>query len=63
MNATDTNTLVQRALAGNYGLWVDLDAGDFDLFGDDLREAWEGLAPGEGFSVLGVVTDEGRREL
>lgn len=63
MNATDTNTLVQRALAGNYGLWVDLDAGDFDLFGDDLEETWDSLAPGESFEVLGIVTDEGRTGL
>lgn len=63
MNATDTNTLVQRALAGGYGLWVDLDAGDFDLFGDDLRDTWDGLAPGEAFEVLGIVTDEGRTGL
>lgn len=63
MNATETNTLVQRALAGSYGLWVDMDAGDFDLFGDDLEETWDSLAPGEAFVVLGVVTDDGRREL
>jgi hypothetical protein len=58
MNATDTNTLVQRALAGGYGLWVDTDAGDFDLFGADLEETWDSLAPGEAFKVLGVVLDE-----
>lgn len=63
MNATETNTLVERALAGSYGLWVSLDAGDFDLFGADLVEVWGNLAPGEAFVVLGVVTDEGRREL
>lgn len=63
MNATETNTLVNRALAGGYGLWVDTDAGDFDLFGDDLRETWDSLAPGEAFEVLGIVTDEGRTEL
>lgn len=63
MNATETNTLVQRALAGSYGLWVDTDFGDFDLFGADLALMWNNTAPGEGFVVLGVVTDEGRREL
>lgn len=63
MNATETNTLVQRALAGGYGIWVDMDAGDFDLFGDDLAETWDSMAPGEAFVVLGVVTDEGRTEL
>lgn len=62
MNITETNTLVQRALAGSYGLWVDMDAGDFDLFGDDLAETWDSLAPGEAFVVLGVVTDDGRRK-
>jgi hypothetical protein len=63
MNYTDTNTLVQRALAGGYGLWVEMDAGDFDLFGDDLRDEWDSLAPGEAFEVLGVITDEGRTGL
>lgn len=63
MNATDTNTLVQRALAGGYGLFVEMDAGYFDLFGDDLRDEWDALAPGEAFQVLGVVLDEGRTGL
>lgn len=61
MNATDTNTLVQRALAGGYGLYVELDSGYVDLYGADLREAWDGLAPGEAFSVLGVLTGEGAK--
>lgn len=55
MDYTDTAELVEKALIGNFGLWVQLDAGDFDLFGDDLRETWDGLAPGEAFSVLGVL--------
>lgn len=56
MNTTDTNTLVTRALEGGYGLWIDTDYGDVDLFGDELREAWDDLAPGEAFKVLGVIT-------
>lgn len=60
MNATDTNTLVHRALAGGYGLWVDLDSGDFDLFGVDLEETYDSLAPGEAFEVLGIVTNDER---
>lgn len=55
MNATGTNEMVENALAGGYGLWVDMDSGQFDLFGDDLAEAWDSLAPGEAFVVLGVV--------
>lgn len=63
MNYAETGELVKKALAGGYGLWVDLDAGDFDLFGDDLRETYDSLAPGEAFEVLGIVTDEGRTGL
>lgn len=55
MNTTQTAQMVEAALEGGYGLWVDTDAGDVDLFGDDLREAWEDLAPGEAFDVLGVI--------
>lgn len=55
MNTTDTNTLVNRAMAGGYGLYVELDAGHFDLYGEHLRETWDALAPGEAFSVLGVL--------
>lgn len=51
----NTNTLVQRALAGGFGLHVELDAGRFDLFGDDLRDEWDALAPGEAFEVLGII--------
>lgn len=62
MNTTDTALLVQKALEHNYGLWVSLDIGDVDLFGDDLRTEWDNLAPGEGFEVLGIITDDVRRE-
>lgn len=62
MNYAQTGELVKKALAGNYGIWVRLDAGDFDLFGDDLRDEWESLAPGEAFSVLGLLTGEGSKQ-
>lgn len=63
MNATDTATLVAKALEHGYGLWIDTDYGDVDLFGDDLRTKWGALAPGEGFTVLGVITEDVRKEL
>lgn len=56
MTYADTNILVKRALAEGYGLRVELDAGVFDLFGDDLREEWDVLMPGEAFDVLEIVT-------
>lgn len=56
MTYADIDLFVKRALAGGYGLRVELDAGVFDLFGDDLREEWDVLAPGEAFDVLRVVT-------
>lgn len=56
MNTTDTARMVDAALAGDYGLWIDTDMGDVDLFGSDLEDAWESLAPGEGFKILGVIT-------
>lgn len=55
MNTTDTAMMVENALASGYGLWVETDMGDIDLSGDDLRNAWEDLAPGEAFVILGVV--------
>lgn len=63
MNAADVNTLVAKALEHGYGLWVDTDYGQFDLFGHDLEEVWEALLPGEGFEVLGIITDDVRKEL
>ena len=63
MNTTDTATLVAKALEHGYGLWVDTDYGDVDLFGAELKEAWLALAPGEGFEVLGIITDDVRKEL
>jgi len=63
MNAADVNTLVAKALEHGYGLWVDTDYGDVDLFGAELREAWDNTLPGEGFEVLGVITDDVRKEL
>lgn len=43
------------ALAAGEGLRVELDAGTFDLWGEELREVWEALAPGEGFGILAVL--------
>lgn len=63
MNTTDTATLVQSALDGGYGLWVDTDAGELDLFGWDLEEVYEALAPGDGFVILGIVLDNERKEI
>lgn len=63
MNDADVNRLVQKALKHNYGLWVDTDYGQLDLFGDDLAETWDNLAPGESFVVLGVVTADTRKEI
>lgn len=57
MNAIDTAELVARCLKTGTGLWVDTDFGDFDLFGEDLAEAWDSLAPGESFVVLGIIVD------
>lgn len=56
MNTTQTAQLVEAALEGGYGLWVELDDGDFDFFGADLEEVWDSLAPGEAFTVLGIIT-------
>lgn len=56
MTYADTNIIVQRALTEGYGLRVEIDAGVFDLFGDDLREEWDVLMPGEAFDVQGAVT-------
>lgn len=56
MNAADVNTLVSKALENGYGLWIDTDYGDVDLFGAELKEVWEALLPGEAFTVLGVIT-------
>lgn len=63
MNTTDTARMVGAALEGNYGLWVDTDMGDVDLFGDDLEQAWDDLAPGEAFKILGVILDNERKEI
>lgn len=63
MNTTDTALLVARCLESGSGLWVDTDAGELDLFGDDLRTEWDNLAPGEAFEVLGIITDDVRKEL
>lgn len=63
MNTTDTATLVSRALEHGYGLWIDTDYGDVDLFGAELKEAWEQTLPGEGFEVLGVNIEDVRKEL
>lgn len=56
MNHVQTNELVAKALEHNYGLWIDTDYGDVDLFGAGLKEAWEQTLPGEAFTVLGVIT-------
>lgn len=58
MNAADTSLIVKRALEGQYGLWVTTDYGDVDLWGDDLRNEWDRLSPGEAFDVLGIITRE-----
>ncbi len=58
MNTTDTAAIVTMALENNYGLWVDTDMGEVDLYGSDLSETYDNLAPGEGFAVLGILTKE-----
>lgn len=45
---------VDWALENDAVLTVDMDPGEFDLSGDDLREEWENLAPGEGFEITGA---------
>lgn len=55
MNYTDKSRMVDRALEGGYGLWVVFNEVESDLFGSDLREAWDDLAPGESFEIRGVV--------
>lgn len=61
MNAADTALIVKRALEGQYGLWVDTDYGHLDLWGNELAHTWDNLAPGEGFTVLGIITKETAR--
>ena len=58
MNTTDTARMVDAALAGGYGLYVELDSGYVDLFGSDLAETWGALAPGEAFDIVGVIMRE-----
>lgn len=58
MNTTDTAAIVTLALKKGYGLWVDTDMGEVDLYGEDLSETWDSLSPGEGFAVLGILTNE-----
>lgn len=60
MNYADSYRMVNLALAGGYGLWVQLDSGDFDLFGEDLESTWEMLSPGDAFTVLGVVLPQSK---
>lgn len=63
MNTTDVGTLVSKALEHGYGLWVDTDYGQLDLYGNELAYMWDNLSPGEGFEVLGVITEDVRKEL
>lgn len=58
MNNTDTAAIVTMALENNYGLWVDTDMGEVDLYGADLSETYDNLEPGECFAVLGILTKE-----
>lgn len=58
MNTTDTAAIVTMAIKEGYGLWVDTDTGEVDLYGVDLEETYNSLAPGEGFAVLGILTKE-----
>lgn len=60
VNYADTHRMIQQALEGDYGLWVQLDSGDFDLFGADLESTWDMLSPGEAFTVLGVVLPQSK---
>lgn len=48
---------VARALMYGQTLTVELDAGVFDLAGDELREVWDDLAPGEPFTILASTGD------
>lgn len=58
MNTTDTAAIVTMAIKEGYGLWVDTDMGEVDLYGADLSETYDNLAPGEAFQVLGILTKE-----
>lgn len=58
MNTTDTAAIVTMALENGYGIWADTDMGEVDLYGADLSETYDNLAPGEGFAVLGILTKE-----
>jgi hypothetical protein len=58
MNTTATEAIVTLALKKGYGLWVDTDMGELDLYGADLEETYDNLGPGEGFAVLGILTKE-----
>lgn len=58
MNTTDTNALVEMALEEGYGLWVEMDSGYVELFGDELRDEWDAVAPGESFQILSILVDK-----
>lgn len=60
VNHADSYRMVSLALAGGYGLWVELDSGDFELFGADLESTWDMLSPGEAFTVLGVILPQSK---
>lgn len=55
VNYIDKARMVDRAVEGGYGLYVELDEGAFDLFGSELLETFDDLAPGESFEIRGVV--------
>lgn len=56
MSYADTAEAITSALASGATLRIKTDyAGTADLAGEELRQEWEDLAPGEAFTVLGVV--------
>lgn len=52
MSYQETAKRVQEALEKNQVLTVEMDAGTFEMSGDDLSQAWEDLAPGEAFEII-----------
>lgn len=48
---------VSGCLLRGEGLTVETDAGELDLYGDDLRRAWKELAPGEAFIPVAILRE------
>ena len=52
-----TNNIVEAAIRDGHGLKVDMDQGVFDLYGKDLMDEWEAMAPGEAFKIIAVLVN------